>query len=156
MLKRVFKLVRSNLFIAYRLANSAMTLGVRAIVMDTRGEVLLVRHTYTDGWYLPGGGVERGETMVGAIAKELQDEANVALAAPPKLLAMFHNTRHSRFDHVALYLCVGAVQVSPKEPDSEIAEAAYFPMDGLPDDITASTQRRLEEFRTGGPYAENW
>ncbi|MEM9842987.1 MAG: NUDIX domain-containing protein, partial [Pseudomonadota bacterium] len=37
-----------------------MTLGVRAIVENAEGQVLLVRHTYTPGLYLPGGGVERG------------------------------------------------------------------------------------------------
>ncbi len=47
-----------------------LTLGVRCIVARDDGHVLLVRHTYLPGWYLPGGGVERGESLEAAIARE--------------------------------------------------------------------------------------
>ncbi len=40
-----------------------MTLGVRAACFDEQGRIFLVRHTYVPGWYLPGGGVEHGETV---------------------------------------------------------------------------------------------
>src|SRR6187200_446523 len=39
-----------------------MSLGVRALVRDENGRILLIRHSYAPGWLLPGGGVERGET----------------------------------------------------------------------------------------------
>jgi 8-oxo-dGTP pyrophosphatase MutT (NUDIX family) len=40
------------------------------------GEVLLVRHTYgrRDTWYLPGGGVRRGEPPLRATAREMEEE----------------------------------------------------------------------------------
>ena len=75
-----------------------MTLGVRAVVIDREEGVLLVRHGYVSGWHFPGGGVEVGETCMEALARELEEEANVALEAPPLLHGVFFNARPSRRD----------------------------------------------------------
>ena len=42
-----------------------MTFGVRAAVIDAENRIFLVKHTYVPGWYLPGGGVDPGETADG-------------------------------------------------------------------------------------------
>ncbi|HRE19864.1 MAG TPA: NUDIX domain-containing protein, partial [Rhabdaerophilum sp.] len=56
-----------------------MTLGVRAAVLDGAGRVFLVRHAYIEGWHLPGGGVERGQSARAALEAELREEANIEL-----------------------------------------------------------------------------
>ncbi len=81
-----------------------MTLGVRAAVLNDRGEVFLIRHTYTPGWHLPGGGVEVGETMVDALVKELREEACISLTGPAPLFGVYLNRKTSPRDHVALYV----------------------------------------------------
>lgn len=133
-----------------------MTLGVRAAVLSEAGEVLLVRHTYTPGWHLPGGGVEPNETLADAVAKELREEANVALTAPAVLHGVFLNRHASDRDHVAVFIVRAFTQSAPKQPDHEIAEARFFPLSALPDKTTPGTRRRLAEIIDGTALPAEW
>jgi hypothetical protein len=63
------------LFFAGSRLTRGKTLGVRAVAVDGDGRVLLVRHTYLAGWWLPGGGVDKGETTQAAVVRELREEA---------------------------------------------------------------------------------
>ncbi|WP_371212418.1 NUDIX domain-containing protein [Methylocystis sp. SC2] len=133
-----------------------MTLGVRGLVLDARNRVLLVRHTYVDGFYLPGGGVESGETLVEALERELSEEANILLDAPPVLFGMYFNRRFSTRDHVALYVVRSFRLTQPRAPDREIAEADFFALDALPADTTAGTRARLSEALENAPVSPYW
>jgi 8-oxo-dGTP pyrophosphatase MutT (NUDIX family) len=133
----------------------AMTLGVRAIVFDEAGRVLLVRHTYTPGWYFPGGGVDRGESAEAAARRELLEEAGVLCRERPVLHGLFYNTRLKR-DHVACYVIRRFEQGAAPTPDWEIAETGFFAVDALPEGTTAATRRRLAEILDDAPIAEDW
>ncbi|HMN72602.1 MAG TPA: NUDIX domain-containing protein [Rhodoblastus sp.] len=130
-----------------------MTLGVRAAVIDAEGRVFLVRHTYIAGWYLPGGGVERGETFGDALARELMEEGGIALTGAPELRSLHHNRGR---DHVAFYVVRAFAQGQPKQPDREIAEAGFFSPDALPDGATRATRARLAEILEGVEVSAMW
>jgi len=53
------------------------TVGVGGVITNAAGEVLLVR-TAKAGWELPGGRVESGEDLLGALQRELLEEAGCA------------------------------------------------------------------------------
>jgi ADP-ribose pyrophosphatase YjhB (NUDIX family) len=133
-----------------------MTLGVRGLVIDPDDRVLLVRHTYVPGFYLPGGGVEAGETMLQALARELQEEGNVHILGAPTLHGVYLNRRASPRDHVALYVVRHFKCDALPAPNYEIAEARFFPLDALPDDVTPATQARLLEYLDGEPVSPYW
>jgi 8-oxo-dGTP pyrophosphatase MutT (NUDIX family) len=153
-LTRLQRLQIRLLHVYFRLRRG-MTLGVRAAVLNDRGEVFLVRHTYTPGWHLPGGGVEVGETMLEALAKELREEACIRLTGPAVLFGLYFNRSISARDHVALYIVRNFALDAVKAPDREIAEAAFFPLDALPQGLTPGTRRRLVEIAGGiAPTAE--
>ncbi|MCF3641645.1 NUDIX domain-containing protein [Rhizobium sp. TRM95111] len=133
-----------------------MTMGVRAACFDEAGRVFLVRHSYVPGWHLPGGGIERGETALVALAKEMREEGNLVTDRPPVLLHVYFNRRTSRRDHVLFYRCDDVRQTAPKRPDREIVEAGFFALDDLPAGVTAATVRRLGELSGDRPFDDVW
>ena len=147
---------RTRLFHFYFRLARPMTLGVRGIVLDADGRVFLVRHTYVPGWHLPGGGVEAGETLARALAKELREEGNIVARSPPELFGMYFNGHVSRRDHVAVFVVRDFEQTGPRPPDREIAESGFFALDALPATVTRGTRARLEEALGGAPRSETW
>jgi len=133
-----------------------MTLGVRGLVVDAEGRILLVRHTYVEGWFLPGGGVERGETLEQSLARELAEEGAIELLGAPQLHGIYLNRATSPRDHVALYVVRDFRQIAPRWPDSEIAEAGFFAPDALPQGATRSTRARIAEALGGAPLSAYW
>ena len=149
--------LRVRLFHLWFLARRPVTFGVRAVVYDrTENAVFLIRHTYMPGWQLPGGGVETGETALGALARELAEEGNIEITGPPAAKSVHLNRHASRRDHVVVYLVENFRQTAPKRPDMEIAEAGFFPLDALPEGTTEGTRRRLAEIFAGAEPAGDW
>jgi ADP-ribose pyrophosphatase YjhB (NUDIX family) len=147
--------LRRVLHVYWRFAR-AMTLGVRALVIDEDGRIFLVKHSYVSGWHLPGGGVEAGETLTQAVARELREEGNIEVTAPPQLHGIFFNNRASRRDHVALFIVRAFRQSAAPVPDREIIGHGFFALDALPNDTTASTRARIIEVLGGAPASERW
>jgi ADP-ribose pyrophosphatase YjhB (NUDIX family) len=133
----------------------AATLGVRGLVSDEVGRVLLVKHTYLPGWHLPGGGVERGETAPSAIAREVAEEGGVEATEPPAIFALYSNHANFAGDHIALYR-FGAWKACPPRLGNEIAEHGFFPADDPPEGTTKATLRRLAEVFGGAPLSPTW
>lgn len=133
-----------------------MTLGVRVLVENEKGEVLLVKHTYVEGWYLPGGGVETNDTMVQTVIKELREEVGFEVVGEPILLDIYKNNSASKRDHVALYKVNEWREAEVFQPNREIAEIGFFALDALPDDITKGNLRRIREVYFDEPVSQYW
>jgi ADP-ribose pyrophosphatase YjhB (NUDIX family) len=147
--------IRRVLHVYWRFAR-ATTLGVRALVIDEAGRIFLVKHSYVSGWHLPGGGVEPGETLTEALARELREEGNIQMTAPPQFHGMFFNRRASRRDHVALFVVRAFSQPSMPKPNHEIIAHGFFAVDALPSDTSAATHARVAEVIGGNPATELW
>jgi ADP-ribose pyrophosphatase YjhB (NUDIX family) len=149
--------LRAKLFHTVFLIRRPMTLGVRAAIYDRAKEaIFLIRHTYVPGWHLPGGGVERDETAETALEREVREECEIALTAPPVLKSVHFNRQSSPRDHVLFYLISDFRVVAEKRPDREIAEAGFFPIDTLPKNTTPATHRRLAELFDGATASAYW
>ena len=146
-----------RLYLIYARYRRALTLGVRAVVLDDKNQVLLIKHTYVGGWHFPGGGVEPRETAAEALTRELEEESGILINGAPQLFGLYLNRLLSQRDHVAVFVCREWQQTrTPKVPNLEIAACQFFPLDALPEDTTAATRRRLAEILEGVPVSADW
>jgi len=155
-LRRAYEpFIRPLMHLYWRFSRPA-TLGARALVIDADGRVFLVKHSYVDGWHLPGGGVETGETLLEALARELAEEGNILMTTQPVLHGVFFNSRVSRRDHVAVYIVRDFRQDGMPVPNHEIVAHGFFARDALPADTGRATRARIAEVFDGAPVGELW
>ena len=130
------------------LLTRSLTVGVRGICYAADiNSVLLVRHTYSEGWQLPGGGVEPGESIFAALQRELSDEVGIKCRSA-KMLDAYHNDSISKRDHVIIYLVEDWQETQVHErPKLEIAEIAWFKIGSLPSALTPCSQHGLKIFK---------
>jgi ADP-ribose pyrophosphatase YjhB (NUDIX family) len=76
--------------------------GVR-VMMIQNGKVMLVRQTYMPGWFMPGGGLKRGETLEQAARREAKDEIGAELGEL-KLLGVYTTHRMENGPQYCLHL----------------------------------------------------
>lgn len=131
-------------------------MGAQGVVVRRDNRVLLVRHGYRTGWFFPGGGVERGESIIDALKRELLEEAGIHLTGRPELHGLFANNRNFPGDHIALFVVRDWKQGQVPDPNIEIAEQGFFSLGDLPHGTDAGTERRLREIFGYRKISENW
>ena len=127
---------------------------MRAIILDRHGRVLLVRRTYTTGWFLRGGGVARGESVTDGLRRELREEVGVEPTGTPRILGMYSSTAEGKSDHIGVFV----VEEWRRRPAqcAEVIEADFFAPDRLPPQTSPATRRRIAEHRGQRPIDYEW
>jgi ADP-ribose pyrophosphatase YjhB (NUDIX family) len=115
-----------------RLLTPSYAVGTSPFVSRADGRVLLVRHSYKDGWSTPGGFVDRNERAEDGAVREVWEETGlrVALVGEPAVV-VDHVVRHVEFVVRARPLDEADVDlVRPTSP--EIVEARWFDPEDMP------------------------
>jgi 8-oxo-dGTP pyrophosphatase MutT (NUDIX family) len=131
-----------------------VSLGASAIATTPDGRVILVKHTYRSGWYLPGGGVAKGETGETAVMRELQEETGLVRSGAPTLFGFYLRRNGGHSDYIALYQVKDAV--IEFRPNAEIAELTLADPVVPPAGTSAGTLRRLAEFTGRAERSAEW
>lgn len=130
------------------------TLGARAIILNQNNQVLLVKHTYQPHWYIPGGGVKRGESIETALLRELKEEVGLTAIESLTLFGIYHHLYLNVNDYPVVYVIK---KFSISETSSlEIEKTGWFDYDNLPEMTSPGTLRRLNEYFKNQPPSEKW
>lgn len=131
-----------------------VTLGARAIVLNSDNQILLVKHTYQPHWYIPGGGVKKGESVKNAMLRELQEEVGLTIIGEPELFGIYYHTYLGVPDYPVIYVVKNYSLADVNS--SEIEKIDWFDYASLPEMVSPGTKRRLNEYFNQVPRADNW
>lgn len=120
------------------------TLASRCILVHGNS-VVLIKHVYEMGWYLPGGGLGRHEAFEDAARREVKEEIGVTVS-DLRLLGIYHSRLEGRSDHTALFVA-SEFEQEPRAISAEIATVKFAPLSTLPEDAVPSTVRGIALLR---------
>jgi 8-oxo-dGTP diphosphatase len=116
--------------------------GAAAVVVNDRGDVLLVRHTYGKlNWELPGGASEPGESIIETALRELREETGLEAVAE-RMTGVYYEPELDA--HHFVFQCAVVAGVASPSSD-EISECGYWPAAALPRPISDFTKRRIDD-----------
>jgi 8-oxo-dGTP pyrophosphatase MutT (NUDIX family) len=121
------------------------TQGVKVMLFDESGALLLVRHSYgrSDLLVLPGGGKRPFEEPARAAMREVREELGLAVA-DLTLRSLHFSAAEGKRDRIHLF--EGRVSADPILHGAELHEAQFVILDDLPSDVSQATRRRIEEY----------
>ena len=122
---------------------SPQTAGVRVMIINN-GKVLLVKHSYRDGYYFPGGGIKKKEHLVDGAIREVFEETGIRVKNL-KLHGVYRKDNHSDTKLVYFTDTIdGGDKI--KIDNKEIIHAEWFDLENLPYDIAPGIKRRIHEY----------
>ena len=129
-----------------------------ALIRDPRGRILLVKPTYKEGWDIPGGYVEPGESPAAACAREIAEE--IGLRRELGRLLLVDWAPHPEEGDKLLFIFDGGTlaDVSDARPDhQEIAEARFADLTDIEPLTPSRLSRRILAAADGqhDAYAEH-
>ncbi len=116
------------------------------VMLVREGKILLVKHSYQNLWFFPGGGVKRGETYEETAYREVREETG-GMVGNLLFIGIYNDYSEGKSDSIALFS--GEDFTFSAEGDREIEEVRLFSLHDLPSNLSPGCRRRAEEYLAG-------
>jgi ADP-ribose pyrophosphatase YjhB (NUDIX family) len=128
--------------------------GVRALMFNDQGELLLEKQAHFGSWALPHGCVDVGESAFMALKREVQEETGLVirqaqafgLYTDPKYSVTYPNGDQVQTFSVAFLVkeWEGQLQVD----GDEVTDLGFFPLENLPSPFYSIHLETVHDYRT--------
>ncbi|MCX6703446.1 MAG: NUDIX domain-containing protein [Candidatus Zambryskibacteria bacterium] len=122
------------------------TYGARALVLYG-DNVLLVKNLNLPYWTIPGGGMAKGESPETCVIRELKEELDLDIDSVEYKLGIYTSGHEGKQDEIHIFVVKLLTTRFVKQ--WELADAQWFPIDSLPENISSATIRRIQELKAG-------
>jgi 8-oxo-dGTP pyrophosphatase MutT (NUDIX family) len=131
------------------------TRGVKVMLFNESGELLLIRNSYGDRtvFVLPGGGIGRRESPAAAAAREVREEVGLEVLDLAPVSTHLSSAEGKRD---TIHLFRARARGVPVADRVEVDEARFFRLDALPGAVSAATLRRIAELKGERPADRAW
>jgi len=115
--------------------------GVRAVILNDQGKVLLQRRTDLGCWGLPSGAVELDETAFEALKREAREETGLEVCHAEPMALYSGPSQRFKYPNGEEIQCFSIAFIvpnwtgRPKADGIEGSEVRFWPMDMLPADL---------------------
>ncbi|MCM3748820.1 NUDIX hydrolase [Paenibacillus pasadenensis] len=121
-------------------------IGGAAVILDSDGKVLLVKHSYgKKNWELPGGKGEDNESAEATARREVLEEVGLNIEFE-QLTGVYYDPAYDM--HHFVFLTDSGNNQSPQPSSPEILECKFFAINELPTPISDFTCKRIEDALT--------
>jgi len=137
-----------------------MKIGVFAIILNDKQEVLLAHRRDYDFWNLPGGGVEKNESPWTAVIREVLEETGLR-SKVNDISGIYYKPHQNELVLVFNCQVIGGKLQKTDEAD----KLKYFPRDALPNNLSSKHAERIHDAfknkvnlkeQTGPSYKEKY
>ena len=126
--------------------------GVRALIFNPQGEILLQRRTDMPRWCLPSGSVELDETALDALKREVAEETSLIVVEAEPMAVYSGPTQKFTYlngDEIQCFSIAFIVrrwQGEPRADGIEGSELRFFALSQLPNELVPIHRPTIEDY----------
>ena len=116
------------------------------IFLPSRGVLLVRRKNLPFSWALPGGFIDYGESAEQAAVRETLEETGLKVQLTGLVGVYSDPARDPRFHTLSIVYAAGVGEGARPHPGDDAAEACFFPVHALPDDMAFDHRKIIADF----------